>query len=224
MKNSKQILWGLVLVIVGILLGANTLGLINFNVFFPGWWTLIIIIPTFIGLLTDNDKIGNLVGLLIGLTFLLASNGLLDFELIGKLLLPVILILVGLSLIFKDTFNRKVSQNIKKLNNEMKKESICATFSTQKVIITDDIKSSDVDAIFGSVDLDLTNAKLKSDQVINASSIFGGINIYVPKDVKVKVKSTSIFGGVTNKIKNNNEIKNTLYINAICLFGGVDIK
>ena len=61
------------------------------------------------------------------------------------------------------------------------------------------------------------------DIVINASSIFGGINILVPEDVNVIVKSTSIFGGVTNKKENTNSKKN-IYINAMCMFGGVDIK
>ena len=57
-----------------------------------------------------------------------------------------------------------------------------------------------------------------------ASSIFGGIDIIVPKDVNIKVTSTSIFGGVENKVKNNTTNKKTIYINATCLFGGVDIK
>ena len=73
--------------------------------------------------------------------------------------------------------------------------------------------------------MDLREAKIKEDVVINTSSIFGGIDIYVPNNVKVKVKSTSIFGGVDNKkVKNNNDKDYVIYINANCLFGGVDIK
>ena len=43
--------------------------------------------------------------------------------------------------------------------------------------------------------------------------------------MKVKVKSNSISGGVDNKkVKNNNDKDYVIYINANCLFGGVDIK
>ena len=35
--------------------------------------------------------------------------------------------------------------------------------------------------------------------MINAKAIFGGITIYVPADIKIKVRSTSIFGGVDDK-------------------------
>ena len=38
------------------------------------------------------------------------------------------------------------------------------------------------------------------------------------------MNSTSIFGGVSNKIVNEKDNKVTVYVNANCLFGGVDIK
>ena len=71
---------------------------------------------------------------------------------------------------------------------------------------------------------DLRNANLNKECVINISAIFGGITLLVPSNVNVKVVSTSIFGGVDgkNKYKKDNEI--TIYINATCLFGGVDIR
>ena len=56
--------------------------------------------------------------------------------------------------------------------------------------------------------------------------MFGGIDIYVPENLKVKIKSTSIFGGVDDKkVKEvNDEKAHTLYINATCVIGGVDVK
>ena len=56
MRTFKNILWGLVLIVLGILLGGKALGLWNINVFFKGWWTLFIIVPSFIGLFDEDDK------------------------------------------------------------------------------------------------------------------------------------------------------------------------
>ena len=70
----------------------------------------------------------------------------------------------------------------------------------------------------------MREAKIKEDVVINTSAIFGGIDIIVADDVNIKIKSNSIFGGVNNKKKNNTDKKYTIYVNASCLFGGVDIK
>ncbi|MGN0383208.1 MAG: LiaF domain-containing protein, partial [Eubacterium sp.] len=80
-------------------------------------------------------------------------------------------------------------------------------------------------AIFGGVKCDLRNAIIDSDVVINTSSTFGGIEIYVPSNVKVKIKSTPIFGGVSNKANTKtDENSHTIYINGIVVFGGVEIK
>ena len=57
------------------------------------------------------------------------------------------------------------------------------------------------------------------------SSTFAGIEIYVPSNVKIKTKSTSIFGGVENKANTKTtENSHTIYINSTAVFGGVEIK
>ncbi len=224
MKKFTSLLWGLILIIVGVILGCNAIGLTNIDIFFDGWWTLFIIVPCFIGLFNDNDKTGSIIGILIGIFLLLCCQNILSFELFWKLLIPAILVIIGLSIIFKDVFNKKISEQIGKLNNN-KKGSYCSTFSSQKINIDDEFTGTDLTAVFGEVTIDLRNAKINEDVVINTSSIFGGIDLFIPEDINVKVKSTSIFGGVDDKRKNrNNDSKYTIYINSTCLFGGVDIK
>ena len=45
MKKFRNILWGLVLIILGLIFGGNALGITDINLFFDGWWTLFIIVP-----------------------------------------------------------------------------------------------------------------------------------------------------------------------------------
>lgn len=225
MNNFKNVLWGIILVVLGVIIGTNSLGLTDINLLFDGWWTLFIIVPCFIGLFTNSEKTGNIIGILIGVALLLGINDIIDFDKIWTLLLPLVIVVVGLSLIFKDTFNSKVSKEIKKINKENNKDNDYFTaFSGQNIDLNnEDFKGADLTAIFGGLKLDLRKANIDKDVVINASSIFGGIDILIPKDVNVKVKSTSLFGGVTNK-KSNNDNQKTIYINALCMFGGVEIK
>ena len=225
--NNKNILWGIVLVIIGVIVGLNALNITNINIFFNGWWTLFIIIPSLIGLLKEKDKTGNIIGLIIGVVLLLGVQNIIDFDLIWKLILPVIIIIVGLSLIFGNNLNKKINNEIKKINNKKgKNEEYCSTFSEQKIDFDDEeFKGVSLTAVFGGITLDLRKAKINEDVVINTTSVFGGIDIYVPDNIKIKVKSTSIFGGVDNKKnKNDNEKEHIIYINASCIFGGVDIK
>ena len=227
MKNYKSIIWGTILIGIGIILGLNKLGITNINIFFSGWWTLFIIIPSLINLFTDKDKTGSLIGLLIGVLLLLSIRDAVDFTILIDLIIPIILVCIGLSLISKNIFDKKISKKIKELNNKNEKfASYCSTFSSQNVSSDkEEFTGGNLDAIFGGIKLDLKNATIKKDIVINTTAIFGGIDILVPDNVNVKIKSTSIFGGVSNKAKNETNSKShTIYVNATCLFGGVDIK
>lgn len=225
MKKTGNILWGIVLIVLGVVFGLNSLDITDIDFFFDGWWTLIIIIPCFIDLFTDNDKTGSIIGLVIGFVLLLCCQDFLSFELVWKLLLPVILVIIGLSMIFKDFLKREVSDEIEKLNKTNKNtKEYCAVFSGQDINFEkEEFKGANVSAIFGGIKLDLRNAIIKNNQVININAIFGGVDILVPDNIKVITQSTSIFGGVDNK-KFNNDGKMILYINATAVFGGVDIK
>lgn len=227
MKKFGNVLWGLVFIVIGLIIGGNALGITNINIFFDGWWTLFIIIPSFIGLFKDNEKTGNLVGLLIGIVLLLICQNILDFNLILKLALPTVLVVIGLSIIFKDFLGGKVSREIKKLNEKKsEKQSYCATFASQNINFDNQkFSGADLTAVFGGIKCDLSKAIIESDIVIDASSIFGGIEIYVPSNVKIKIKSIPIFGGVNNKANiNADENSYTIYINGKAVFGGIEIK
>ena len=227
MKNFGNVLWGIVLIVIGLILGGNALGITNINIFFEGWWTLFIIIPCFIGLFKDNEKTASLIGLLVGVALLLGCQNIISFDLIWKLAFPTILVVLGLSMIFKDALGGKVNDEIKKLNQKRNGEnSYCSTFAGQNINFNEEkFTGADLTAVFGGVKYDLRDAIIESDVVINASSTFGGIEIYVPANVKVKTKSTSIFGGVENKTNTQEgENSHTIYVNGTALFGGIEVK
>lgn len=223
--NKTNMLWGLILVIIGVIFGLNALDITDIDIFFNGWWTLFIIIPCLISLFKEEEKMGNIIGVVIGFCLFLGCQGLLDFDIIWKLMIPFILVMIGLSIIFKDVLGKKVKKEIKKLNKENKKE-YCSTFSSQDIDLeTETFEGANVSAIFGGVKFDIRDAIIKEDAIIDVSAIFGGVTIYVPNDINVKINSTSIFGGVSNeRRKKKTESKTTIYINATCMFGGVEIK
>jgi len=225
MKKEKNIVLGVIFIILGAIIGLNTLGITDINLFFRGWWTLFIIIPCLIDLLKNKNKTGDIIGIVIGLFLLLAAQGIINLSLLFKLLLPTILIIVGVSFLGKEYFSKEITSKINKLNKDKQKDYF-ATFSSEKISIDNEIfEGADLSAVFGGIDIDLSKAKISKDIIINVSAVFGGIKIILPKDVIVKVKSTSIFGGVDNKHENSNIEKiPTIYVNATCVFGGTEIK
>ena len=92
MKNLESIIIGLILIAIGVIIGLNTLNITDINIFFDGWWTLFIIIPSIISLLKFNSVASSLTWLTIGVVLLLCCQGILSFDLALELLLPIILI------------------------------------------------------------------------------------------------------------------------------------
>ena len=126
----------------------------------------------------------------------------------------------------KNVYTFKTKDGLLKKLNKIETREYCSCFSGQTLDFNnEEFKGCSISAIFGGVKCDLKKAIINSDVVINANSIFGGITIYVPEDVNVKINSTSIFGGVTDERKNKTkDAKNTIYIDANSMFGGIEIK
>ena len=227
MKKANQILWGIILVGIGLLLGLTALGVTSIDLFFDGWWTLFIIIPSAVGLVSDHDKTGNIIGLCIGIFLLLCCQNILNFDLLWKLLLPAIIVLIGVKMILGSFLDKNSAEAIKRIQ-AVNGEVSCGTavFSGQNIDYSGEVfQGAELNAVFGGLKCDLRNALIQNDCVIEASAVFGGIDILVPANINIKISSNSIFGGISNKTANyTNETAPTLYIKGNCMFGGVDVK
>lgn len=229
-KQIKPIIWGIAIIALGVIYGGNAIGLFNFNVFFDGWWTLFIIIPSAISLLTEREKLGSLTALAVGVILLLAAQDVFSYDVAWKAILAVVLIVIGLSIIVKSTFHNKndkeVEKKVKDLGDDKNMDSQVAVFSgSDRAYNNEAFPGSNLTAIFGGVEVDLRNAIFTKDTVIKAFCLFGGIDIKVPEDIQIKTRSGFIFGGISDERKDDsNKGKHTIYIDAAGGFGGISIS
>ena len=93
--------------------------------------------------------------------------------------------------------------------------------------MSQNFKGGKMTALFGGVHLDFSKAKLApGENQFEISCIFGGGKIYVPKNWKVIVNVTSVFGGIDDKRYINFEAQTTegvLIIKGAVIFGGCEI-
>ena len=213
-------------IIAGIVFGGNAIYLWNINIFFPGWWTIFIILPCIISMINNGIDTGNVIGLSVGVILFLNAQGLRIPQYMWKLLVPAILVIIGISIIFgsknKGGFSAQINTSSKGGHTEY-----TSIFSNQDINYTDkEFTGAEAVSLFGGMTLDLRYAHFSSDAVIEATSVFGGIDILVPADVNVKVNGTGILGRVHNNINKTDDMSmRTLYIDATSIFGGgVSIK
>jgi len=225
MKKTSSILWGIVLLAVGVVIALNALNITNIDLFFDGWWTLFIIVPCAIGLFTEREKTGNLIGIAVGVFLLLCCWDILRFSMLWKLLVPAVIVIIGLKMVLTGLFGNKANEIIAKMKVEGKApKTAFSVFSGYDVDYNGEVfEGAELTAVFGGIKCDLRSAIIEKDCAIAVSAIFGGVDILVPKGVNVKVRSNSIFGGVSNKTAVYPDAP-TIYVSGLSMFGGVEIK
>ena len=129
MKKVSSILWGIVLIAAGVVLALNVFNIMDINIFFDGWWTLFIIVPCAIGLFTEREKTGNIIGIAVGVFLLLCCQDILSFSMLWKLLVPAIIVIIGLKMVFTGLFGNKANEIIAKIKQNGGETKVgCATF------------------------------------------------------------------------------------------------
>jgi predicted membrane protein len=240
MEGTKTTIFlGIILISVGALLLLDNLNIIYFDFtdLIFSWQGLLLIIGAII-LINHKESTAGLVIFTIGLvTF---SARLFQYRL-GPIISdywPVILIVVGLYFIFKRSYGTQVKKNKFDTADESRPNDpdfsnyldIDAVFSSPKKYITSsNFKGGRITAIFGGANIDLTQAELAEGQnTLEVTAIFGGIDLFLPRDWKVVVNVTSIFGGFDDGRRTGQKLDakadRTLVVNGLAIFGGGEIK
>jgi len=259
--KEKRHLVGLILLGIGFLLIIENLKIVPD--FMPWWiwtWQFLLITIGVFSLLTTDNKGPGIILIGIGSIFLLPQ--IMDdifpdffdlFEDDSRLFIYLILIIVGISLLFRSGTNfgrgfrsKHNSWNDRGERNTPGPENPSGTNDTvysdtdyidevaifgggEKIITSENFRGGKVTALFGGVDMILLNAKLAQGvHQLEVFAMFGGWTLRIPPHWHVKSEVVAIFGGVSDKryIGPDTAKDNTrqLVIKGFVMFGGGEIK
>jgi predicted membrane protein len=98
-------------------------------------------------------------------------------------------------------------------------------------VTTQDFQGGQITAVFGGVEIDLTDANMQADEAtLDINAIFGGIEIRLPETWQVAFRGTPIFGGISDKTRIRRSTdpsdprRKVLILSGAVIFGGVEIK
>ncbi len=149
---------------------------------------------------------------------------------------PILLVILGLSIIFKPKFNKGKSHNQPFFNADHTKLNVNEFIDDksifgggQKFIKSESFKGGKITAIFGGSEIDLFDSKLADGiNYLEIVCIFGGCTLHIPKEWNVEFDVIPIFGGYSDSRR---KIPNLVYnpnskiiIKGTCVFGGFEIK
>lgn len=219
LKSLPQLLLGGAIVFVGVGFLLDGLNVWDFGEFFAQWWPSLIIIAGVVSLLTNpSSPLWPVFIAGAGTLLLLRNLDVVDFN-VWSVIWPVGVIVVGLSFFF-DMFKPKAG---KVSEDEL---NLAVAFSgIESNVSSNDFKGGKLSAVFGGMELDLSDASMDKDATLDIFTAFGGVELRVPSDWNVKASGLPLFGGWENKTKKPSS-KNapTLEVRGTCIFGGVEIK
>ena len=217
-------IWGLLFIVVGIGFAGNSFGLWHFHLFFKGWWAFFIILPCLVSIIQKGANTGNVLGLCLGIALFLGSRGFLDFSIVRRLIVPVVFVVIGVSLLLGGSRRRLQDREGQSYGDSGREAS--AVFGEERAGFDGQVYSGGpARAIFGNACLDLRRAVISQDAQVDATAVFGSVEILAPDNVTVKVLTTPVFGSVANRAAAPARMPSyTLYINATCVFGGITIQ
>ncbi len=234
-EQYSKILAGLLFIAFGTVFLLDVTGM---NI--PNWiysWKMILIAIGLVTLIKHNfRKLSGYVMVGVGLVFLI--NEFKPHTIDSKLILPVVVIGVGATILWKalgfDKRNQKKKEFESVLFDSSKEEASADYFETstifggtEKTIVSKNFRGASISSIFGGTELNLINADLQQPATIDTTTIFGGLTIAVPADWRVQSELTTIFGGVEEKrpMVNASETddQKVLILTGNCFFGGVEI-
>lgn len=242
MKTLNKSLWGLFVIALGVCLLLHEIHVIEYNIFFDGWWTIFLIVPGVIGVLTQRHKFVSLIPLTIGVILLLGHLNIIKLCVAHHLILPSVLIILGLQFVYRacvknstcpfepskstDNYDKGAHLSAMSSSEYDGKRDYAVLFSGQDIDMSNQFfQGANMKAMFGGFKLDLRNAVIEQNATVNVQCLFGGVEMFVPENINVILTNNCICGGVDlNDRKNPGEGHNNLYINASCIFGGVDVK
>ena len=179
------------------------------------WWPLFLAIA---GLATalNGNLWGGLIAIAVAAAFLADNLGIVRLD--ASSLWPLALIAIGAAIIFG--YWRVGPDRGPETGDGL---NVASLFSrSNQIAAGDHFRGSNVSATFGSAELDLRAATaVDGVAAVNATALFGRIDLRIPSDWAVDVRSSATFGSIQSKRAEPSDPRARLTVTGSCLFGEI---
>ncbi len=239
-NNNSKILIGVLFIIIGIFsLAGNFLPLpFHFTRYLFSMPGLMMLFGVII-LIKHKNSVGGIFLVAIGGYWFLSRYADIPLRFYLMEYWPILIIILGIYIILKRESHREFQNQPNtdenadpNLNYKMNIDyidEVAILGGGRKVLNTDNFKGGKITTLLGGVDVDLHECALaEGTNTIDLTVIFGGVDFVVPRDWKIIVNVTSIFGGFDDKriidFNQIHESNKVLIIRGFVLFGGGNLK
>lgn len=240
---------GTAILLVGVLFLLENFGLVHVRDIWA-YWPVIMIAWGIAGVTGAGHSSGRVWGGVIAMVgaLLLLSNLHIISANVWRIVWPLLLIFAGLRMLYRNARRRRRrdDDNVPPAGGPAAAGASAPQGGTpgtgpspgyldewavfggsRRRVDSQDFKGGEVFAMFGGVELDLRSAAIAQDEVvIDASALFGGVDIQVPENWNVAVEGHGVFGGYEDKTVHAmpEGSRPRVVITGSAVFGGVVVK
>ena len=228
-RGTSGLFWGAFLVLGGVALLLDHMGFISVDRLWRFWPLLLICvgIPNF---MRREHRLWGILLITAGVLLQLNELGVAHSS--WNDVWPVLLIAAGLMLMWGALEKRKYPRPPAAGGDPRTTLNESAIFGgIERRVSSQDFQGGIVNAVFGGVEIDLTDANMQADEAtLEVNAIFGGVEIRLPEAWQVAFRGTPIFGGMSDKTRVGRTVdlsdprRKVLILTGAVIFGGVEIK
>lgn len=218
---SVQVLFGAIVVLLGVLLLLDTTGLFrvdDYLVYVPSLFVLLGVWALFRAGL--RGFVGPTVLIVVAGAWQAVALGYTTVDAVLAFW-PVLIIAFGLSVIL-GTYRSKAQ------GTDDAYSSLFAAFGgVERRNTSKAFTGADLTAVFGGAELDLRDAEpVDRPATVNAVALFGGVDIIVPREWNVRMEVLPVLGGATDERPRREETNEAvdLVVTGFAAFGGVSVN
>lgn len=228
---TTQVVLGLLVIAMGLLFLLDNLGFIDMHRAFSFWPMLFVIVGT-VKLCDTRTQGGTLLGAClvgVGVLLMLDRMDIIDFS--WRTIWPLVLIGLGGVLVAKAVRGKRTQESAVAMldgassgtGEQIDVTAILGGYGRR--VTTQDFRGGEITAVMGGCELDMRDASIQSEAVINVFALWGGVTIKCPPDWTVILQGTPILGGFDEK--NSAPPPGSgkrLFIRGYAIMGGVEIR
>jgi len=229
-RASHQVVLGLLVMGMGVLFLLDNLDILDFR-HAIGFWPLAFIAAGVIVLAGDGPRSGSYTGaVLIGVGVLMILGRLGVLYISWAMVWPLLLIALGGLILFRTLGPGRAARPVRidggagDATADNVADVVAILGAVERRIAAPDFAGGEITAVLGGCELDLREASILKEAVLNVFTIWGGINIKVPPDWTVIWHGTALMGGFAQRTASAPDSGKRLVIRGYAIMGGVEVR
>jgi predicted membrane protein len=223
---APRIVLGLGIIVIGVLFLLGNLDIIDSHDYLRFWPAILIVIGVSY-LIQSQDgsrRVWGVILTFIGAGMLLDRLYFIDFSIWSYW--PLILVFVGGMMIWKSMMFSKsaTTDNLDSGDNNSFIKAMAILGGFRRTSNAQDFKGGELTTIMGGLEIDLRDASMKGEAVIDIFTIMGGVEMRVPDDWLVIIEGFPFMGGFEDKTRPPKDSAKRLIIKGTVIMGGLEIK